>query len=81
MENKIFINLLAPANYEMGYLIGTIKQKLLKNKAGLSEAQGIFLFSNKKLMTSFKEKISTFWEKHKEEDNILYLEFADSAPF
>jgi hypothetical protein len=32
-------------------------------------------------MTNFHQKIGAFWEANKEEDNILYLEYADSAPF
>lgn len=61
----------------MGYLIGTIRDRLLKQKTGLTEDQGMFLFINRKLMTSFKEKIGVFWSKNKEEDGILYLEYSD----
>lgn len=41
----------------------------------------LHLFLNKKLMTNFKEKIGIFADSNKEEDNILYLEYADEAPF
>lgn len=50
---------------------------MLKQKVGLTEEHSIFLFSNKKLMNSFKEKIGVFWGSNKEEDDILYLEYSD----
>ena len=61
----------------MGYLIGTIRDRLLKQNVGLTEEHSIFLFINRKLMNSFKEKIGVFWASNKEEDDILYLEYSD----
>jgi hypothetical protein len=66
IEGTVCINIIAPSNYEMGYLIGTLRDRLLKqkikHKIGLNEQQSIFLFNNKKMMTSFKQKIGSFWE-------------------
>ena len=51
------LNIIAPVGYEMGYLIGTIKDRLIKNNANIDEQTSFYLFLNKKIMTSFSEKI------------------------
>lgn len=40
-----------------------------------------FLFCDGKLVTAFGEQIGSFWQKHKEEDNILYIHYAETDPF
>ena len=59
------MNLLAPGNYEMAYLSGTLRERLLKNGAKITEEMSLHLFHNNKLMTNFKDKIGLFSEKHK----------------
>ncbi len=75
-------NIISPAGYEMGHLIGALRNRLLKEKnVVFGEGQSLFLYIRHKLMTSFSQKVSAFWEANKDEDGILYLEYSDSAPF
>jgi hypothetical protein len=41
-------------NYEMAYLIGTLRERLLKQKIMVNGEQSIFLFIRNNLMTKFK---------------------------
>lgn len=65
----------------MSYLIGTLKQRLIKLGVKITPENSLYLFLEKKLMTSFNAKIGSYWAKHKEDDGILYFEYSDEAPF
>ena len=65
IQGALCLNVIAPANYEMGYLIGTIRDRLIKNNAGIDEQTSFYLFMNNKIMTSFSEKIGEYWKLNK----------------
>ena len=71
--------MIAPAQYELAYLSATIHTRISGGKV-LSE-HSTYLFCHNKLVTAFREKIGAFAGKNKEEDGILYLQYADTAPF
>ena len=48
----------------MGYLIGTIRDRLIKNNAQIA-GKNLYLYLNDNLMTSFNETIGNYWKKNK----------------
>jgi len=46
----------------MGCLIGTIRDRLIKNNADIDMYTSIFLYKNNNLMTCFSTKIVDYWK-------------------
>ena len=64
----------------IGYISAHIHTKVI-SKYLTGKNASTFLFCDGKLVTAFGEQIGSFWQKHKEEDNILYLHYAETDPF
>ena len=79
IPNAPYLILIAPAQYELAYLSATIHTRISGGKS--SSEHSTYLFCHNKLVTAFRDKIGQFWSKYKEEDGILYLLYADTAPF
>ena len=80
IPNLHCLNIIAPNNYDIAYLTATIHSRI-QSKMLNSNMQSLYIFCRGKIVTAFRQKIGTFWDKFKDEDGVLYLEFADSAPF
>jgi hypothetical protein len=81
IPNAPCLNLIAPAFYELAYLSATIHTRVSTKSQSKGPEHSTYLFCNSKLVTAFRDKIGPFWQRNKEEDNILYLSYADTAPF
>jgi hypothetical protein len=57
------------------YLVGAIPGSIRSRVKG-SQTLSLFLIVNQKLFNSFGLKIEDFWEQYKEEDGIVYIEYA-----
>ena len=62
IKGALCLNLITPMNYQMGCLIGTIRDRLIKNNADIDMYTSIFLYKNNNLMTSFSTKIVDYWK-------------------
>ena len=80
LQPHLYLTILAPTQYELGYITGTIHRRLFQDNEN-GKYHSIYLFLKQKIVTQFKEKLGTYWAQHKEEDGILFLEYSDEAPF
>lgn len=67
IEGRMCFNIISPVSYDMGHLIGALRDRMAKEKRVLlGEGQSLFLYLRHKLMTAFSQKVGAFWEANKD---------------
>lgn len=67
---------LVPKDLTMGQFI-----HILRKRISLSPDKALFLFVNKNVLVSSSETLSDVFEKHKDEDGFLYVDYAGESTF
>ena len=63
LKDRLCINIISPPHHEMSSLIGILRERLLKsglNQKFIENSGALFLFKDKKLMTSFTQKVISY---------------------